>query len=113
MDWQLITVLGMFLFSLLYLATLYHLAHGRERQAMEAGARVVLEALTRDGRIMAEAAPNGPGEPVNIGEVDFEMPHEEPASAIPEVIIARNERMAQQLGERITDDLLNHAGLNK
>ena len=112
MDWQLITVLGMFLFSLLYLATLYHLAHGRERQAMEAGARVVLEALTRDGRIMAEDVALTPAEPLNLGEEDFTPPLND-ETVLPDVIIARNERAAKQMGDKIMGDLLKHTGLDK
>lgn len=112
MDWQLIITLGMFLFAVLYIATLYHLAHGRERQAMEAGARVVLEALTRDGRIMAEVVPVSPGEPLNLGEEDFAPPLNEEL-VIPEVIVARNEAAAKQMGDKIMNDLLKHTGLNK
>lgn len=113
MDWQLISMLGMFLFSLLYIATLYHLAHGRERQAMEAGARVVLEALTRDGRIMPETSIAQDGSAVNIGEEDYKIGGDEQAESLPDVIVARNERHAQQIGEKITEDLLRHTGLNK
>ena len=110
MDWQLIVLLAMFLGALLYVATLYHLAHGRERKAVELGARLVMEALTRDGRIMPdEAAIAVKAEPVNLGEEDFAI--EVPDPVIPDVIVARSERAAQQIGERITEDLLKHAGL--
>jgi len=113
MDWQLITLLAMFLFALLYVATLYHLAHGRERKAVELGARLVMEALTRDGRLLAEAPTPVALEPVNIGEEDYEMRQPEPprdkdGEPIPDIIVARNEKAAQQIGEKIMDDLLRY-----
>ena len=110
MDWQLITILAMFLFALLYLATLYHLAHGNERKAMEMGARVVLEALTRDGRIMPAEQAGTPAEAVHVGEEDFAPEAEAPE--LPEIIVARNERAARQIGDRIMADILATEGRN-
>lgn len=108
MDWQLITLLGMFLTALLYIATLYHLAHGRERRAVELGARIVMEALTRDGRIMPDAQAVAQGEPLNLGEEDFMPQVDADGDPLPDIIVARNERMAQQIGDRILDDLMRH-----
>ena len=116
MDWQAITIIGMFLSALMYIATLYHLAHGKEREAVEMGAKLVMEALTRDGRIMAEAIPIVDPEPVNIGEEEFiqqELQLDPKAGEIiPDILVARNERAAQQIGEKIMDDLLRYTDGN-
>ena len=111
MHWQELTLIGMFLAALLYIATLYHLAHGRERKAVELGAQIVLDALTRDGRIMATAAPApAPDQAVNLGDDDGQVEEvDTDGDGLPDVIVARNERAAQQYGERILNDLMKAA----
>ena len=110
MHWQELTLIGMFLAALLYIATLYHLAHGRERKAVELGAQIVLDALTRDGRIMATATSSDtPDQAVNLGEDEQVEEVDTDGDGLPDVIVARNERAAQQYGERILNDLMKVA----
>ena len=104
MGWQELTLIGMFLFSMLYVATLYHLAHGRETKAMEMGARVVIDALTRDGRIMPESVSIFPGEegPVNLDEEQvMPMFEAEEPGGLPEILIARSNRAAKQMADNL------------
>ena len=110
MHWQELTLIGMFLAALLYIATLYHLAHGRERKAVELGAQIVMDALTRDGRIMATTTPAPtPDQAVNLGEDEKVEEVDTDGDGLPDVIVARNERAAQQYGERILNDLMKAA----
>jgi hypothetical protein len=107
MDWQILVLIGMFLASLCYLATLYHLAHGRERKAVALGAGLVMEALTRDGRIMPEGAKaDEDGKPLNIGEEDYE---EQDPLTLADVIVARSERAAEQIGDRLVAGMVKAA----
>ena len=66
------------------------------------GAKTVMDALTRDGRTAPEK-PAAIGEPVNIGEEDYEV---NIGPKLPDIIIARNQKAAEQIGDRITDDLM-------
>ena len=113
MDWQLITILAMFIGAILYIATLYHLAHGRERKAMETGARIVMDALTRDGRLMPDEVQPEKAEPVHLGEEDFTHQVDTDGNPLPDIIVARNERAAAQIGERIMADILETANASK
>jgi len=89
--------------AVLYMATLYHMAHGNESKAVERGAQIVIDALKRDGWLM-DTAEQRPQEAVNIGEEDFTPSYT--TSTVPDVIVARNEDMAKQIGDRLMDDLM-------
>jgi len=107
MAWQDLTLTAMFLALVAYLATLYHLAHGRERLAVEMGAKIVLDALTRDGRIMGEAPVRaGRDEAINL-EDDFGGEELAEEGNLPPIIVTRNAKAAEQIGDRITRDLMN------
>jgi len=103
MTWQYLTLIGWLLVLVVYVMTLYHLAHGNERKAVELGARLVLQAMQADGRILDPTAPADPdaGKPFNIGEDDFVQDDESLSSAIPDVIVARSEQAAEQIGDRL------------
>ena len=102
MDWQTATIVGLFL-VLAYAMTLYHLAHGNEVKAVDRGAKLVLDALARDGRIAPDRTAEDKIEAVNLGEEDYTPMNEQP---VPDIIIARNQKHAEQIGDRITDDLM-------
>lgn len=68
------------------------------------GAQTVLDALHRDGRIAATDAPAKPEGATNIGEEDYEIHNENPA--LPSIIVARNQRMAEQIGDRLAADIM-------
>jgi len=46
-------IIGIFTAALCYCFTLYHKAHGRDVDAVQAGGNLVMEALRRDGRLMS------------------------------------------------------------
>jgi len=91
------------LVAVLYLATLYHLAHGNESKAVKRGAQIVIDALKRDGQLM-DTIEKRPDEAVNIGEEDFAPNFT--TSTVPDVIVARNEDMAKQIGDRLMDEMM-------
>ena len=101
-----LTLICVCLICVCYIATLYHLAHGNESKAVERGAQIVIDALKRDGRLI-EPEPR-PAEAVNIGEEDYEV---EQVPNIPDVIVARSDDHAKQIGDRLVEDLLK--GLTK
>ena len=102
-----LTLICVCLVAVCYVTTLYHLAHGYESKAVERGAQIVIDALRRDGRLMDEPVPP-PQEAVNIGEEDYEIEQE---PNIPDVIVARSDDHAKQIGDRLVEDLLK--GLTK
>ena len=101
-----LTLICVCLVAVCYVTTLYHLAHGYESKAVERGAQIVIDALKRDGRLV-EPEPR-PAEAVNIGEEDYEI---EQTPNIPDVIVARSDDHAKQIGDRLVEDLLK--GLTK
>ena len=101
-----LTLICVCLGAVCYVTTLYHLAHGYESKAVERGAQIVIDALKRDGRLV-EPEPR-PAEAVNIGEEDYEI---EQTPNIPDVIVARSDDHAKQIGDRLVEDLLK--GLTK
>ena len=101
-----LTLICVCLIAVCYVTTLYHLAHGNESKAVERGAQIVIDALKRDGRLV-EPEPR-PAEAVNIGEEDYEI---EQTPNIPDVIVARSDDHAKQIGDRLVEDLLK--GLTK
>lgn len=105
MDIQTLILIGMFLALIAFTLTLYHLAHGNERKAVEQGARLVLESLQRQGRIAPEQTAPVEDGPVNIGEEDYERFQTDEAE-YPEIIIARNRKAAEQMGDAISDDIM-------
>ena len=101
-----LTLICVCLVAVCYVTTLYHLAHGNESKAVERGAQIVIDALKRDGRLV-EPEPR-PAEAVNIGEEDYEI---EQVPNIPDVIVARSDDHAKQIGDRLVEDILK--GLTK
>lgn len=69
---------------------------------MDAGAKLVLTALARDGRVASEDSPKQV-EAINLGEEDYEIRHE---PVLPDIIVARNQKMAEQIGDRLVADLM-------
>ena len=101
-----LTLICVCLVAVCYVTTLYHLAHGNESKAVERGAQIVIDALKRDGRLVEPES--RPMEAVNIGEEDYEI---EQVPNIPDVIVARSDDHAKQIGDRLVEDLLK--GLTK
>ena len=93
-----------------YTMTLYHRAHGSEKKSVEMGAKIVLEALRRDGRISgADNKETDVVRAVNIGEelyTDTEQDKDE--SEIPDIIVARSKKHADQIGDRLSEDLMKN-----
>lgn len=100
-EWVVVTVIGMFLACIAYILTLYHQAHGNERKAVAQGAKIVLDALKADGKLMADDIVHA--EPFNMGEEEYQIVKEPELSP---VIIARNQKAAEQIGDRVVDDLM-------
>lgn len=73
-------------------------------EAFTLGSKAVLDALTRDGRIAGEVIDKVTDEAINIGEEDYEIHPENPVLA--DIIIARNQQAAEQMGDKINDDLM-------
>jgi hypothetical protein len=80
-----------------YLFYLYHKAHGKESSAVKMGADIVLSSLQRQGRIMGQEE-DDKDMAFNIEDDFSETPVEE-KPAIPDIIVARSEKAAQQIGE--------------
>jgi hypothetical protein len=105
MDWQTLTLIGMLLALIAYIQTLYHLAHGNERKAVEMGSKIVLEALCRDGRIAKSVSPEvTEDKPVNIDEDEQGAPEEE--GELSPIIMSRSKRHAEQIGEKLNRELM-------
>jgi hypothetical protein len=104
MSTQTLILIGMFLAVICYILTLYHMAHGNESKAVAQGAEIVLMALARDGRILPDGQESTSERSLNLGEEDFSRPEEE--REISGVILARSEKHAEQIGDRINSDLM-------
>lgn len=90
------------------------------KEAMESGAKIAqdsftmgcretLNALERDGRLMPLSSPvEGRQEAVNIGEEDYTITDE--TTGLPDIIVARNQRVGEQIGDRINSDLMDFIG---
>ena len=73
------------------------------KDGFQVGSGTVMTALTRDGRIAPDRPTEDKIEAVNLGEEDYTPVNEHP---VPDIIIARNQKHAEQIGDRITDDLM-------
>ena len=107
MDGYTFTLLIILIVFAAYTITLYHLAHGNERKATRIGADIVLESMERDARIAPkrQVQDEPPPKVGNIGEEDFSLEDVE-VEGLPDIIVARSAKHAEQIGDRITDDLL-------
>ena len=102
---QILTVIALLLVLVAYVITLYHRAHGNEAKAIAQGAQIVIDALTKDGQLMPEPLVSEAPEAINIGEEEYEPV--EPV-VMPDIITARSDKMAEQMGEQINNDLMRH-----
>lgn len=73
------------------------------RESIECGSRIVLDALARDGRVSPQSEAK-PVEAVNLGEEDYEFPVDD--NKLPDIIVARNQKVAEQIGDRLLGDLM-------
>lgn len=73
---------------------------------IDSGAKLVLDALARDGRV-APANYEPPKEAVNLDEDQYSQYQ---GQEFPDLILARNEKHAEQIGDRVLGELLNSMG---
>lgn len=100
---ELLILIGIFVFFAGYILTLYHLAHGNERKAVELGARLVMKSLQRQGKI----APAGQQEELRAFNLDDEFSPEEPADPdLPDIILTRSAKAGEQIGDRLAADIM-------
>lgn len=95
-------LISLLVIAILYVATLAHLGRGNAKEMMEAGAKLILESLERQGRI-SPAGVSFPDEAVNIGEEDYKVEESQP---LPDIIVARNKKHAEQIGDKLVGELM-------
>ena len=103
MDWQLIVLIGMFLTVVVIVMSLYHLAHGNERKAVELGAKIVIDAMIRDGRLSRDIEPDDDARAFNIEDDEIET---EENPEFPDIILARSKQHAEQIGDAVLKETM-------
>ena len=104
MDWQTLTLIAMCLATVITIMTLYHMAHGNERKAVELGAKIVVDSLIKQGRLAPDVSYRPDGA-VNLDDDFGEPMNEEPK--IDEILMARNRKQAQQMGDAMLDEVMD------
>lgn len=94
--------------AICYCFYLYHKAHGRDVDAVVKGAQIVIDALQQDGRIEPLAEPADDGKPWHVdsfGEED--QAEEEEEGPYDDILVARSQRAAEQMGKVELDKVMN------
>ena len=85
---------------------LYHKAHGRDVDAVRSGGELVMDALTRDGKLMSDTKDDHVSV-FNYSDNDEEEAKDEELSEDMAKILEANQRFADQQAERQVDSVMS------